>query len=115
MYLVVGAVGKWKAVWAFPLFHSLFAGTGLSTYNRGCPLLPLSFVLHGTQVVQRGMQSFPVVPVQPIQHFVFCLLPSSQALPVPALHFERSEQRFAAGMIPAVAFTTHGRLDPILA
>src|SRR3954469_15076021 len=114
MYLVAGAVGKWKAVWAFHLFHSLFAGTGWATYRLRCPLFPLSLVLHRAQVVQRGMQPFPVVPTQPVQHFVFGLLPSLKALPVQAFHFERSEQRLAAGVIPAVAFPAHRRLDPIL-
>src|SRR3954453_8538475 len=114
MYLVAGAVGKWKVVWAFHLFHSLFAGTGLSIPHQGCPLFPLPFVLHRAHVVQRRMQPFPVLPVQPVQHFVFGLLPSLKALPVQAFHFERSEQRLAAGAVPTVAFPAHRRLDPIL-
>jgi hypothetical protein len=98
MYLVAGAVGKWKAIWAFPLFHSLLAGPGLFTHHLGCPVLPLLFVLHRAQVVQRGMQPFPVVPMQPVQHFVFGLLPSGKVLPVQAFYLERSEQRLAAGI-----------------
>src|SRR5947209_1764332 len=60
------------------------------------------------------MQPFPVVPVQPIQNFVSGLLPSLKALPVPAFHFQRAKQRFAAGVVPTVAFAAHRRLDSIL-
>jgi len=44
------------------------------------------------------MQPFSVLPVQPIQDFVLGLLPSFKALPVPAFHFQRSEQGLAAGI-----------------
>src|SRR4051812_19146512 len=60
MYLVAGAVGKWKAIWAFHLFHSLLAGPGLFTHHLGWPVLPLPFVLHRAQVVGLACASTPV-------------------------------------------------------
>jgi hypothetical protein len=96
------AVGKVESDLGFPPFPQLLAWQALGcSLPARCPWFPLSLVLDRAQVV-------------PVQHLVWGLLPGFKTPPLPAFHFERSEQRFAAGIVPAVAFPAPRRLNPIL-
>jgi hypothetical protein len=74
---------------------------------------PVFFELHRADVGQRRVQSGSVVPEHPGDDFVHGLAPGLEALPVQPLHLQRPEQRFAAGLVPAVAATAHRGGDAV--
>jgi hypothetical protein len=69
MYLVAGAMEKWKVVWAFRLFHSLFAGTGLSIPHQGCPLFPLRSSAPNAAVSGSTSAASPALRLWPAAEF----------------------------------------------
>ena len=60
------------------------------------------------------MQPGFVVPEQPGDGFILGVAPGHEALPVQALDLQRAEQRFTAGIVPAVATPAHRTRDAVL-
>ena len=78
------------------------------------PGKPFAFELHRADISQRRVQPGFVVPKQPRDRFILGLAPGHEALPVQALDLERAEQRFAAGIVPAVATPAHRTRNAVL-
>ena len=74
---------------------------------------PVLLELHRADICQRRMQPSPVIPKQPSNGLVLGRTPSLERLPIQPLHLQRSEQGFAASVIPAVAAPTHGTGDAV--
>ena len=60
------------------------------------------------------MQPGFVVPEQPRDGFILGVAPAHEALAMQALDLQRAEQRFAAGIVPAVPTPAHRTRDAVL-
>jgi len=67
--------------------------------------------LHRADVVQGTVWSGLVVPERPREGFNFGVPARDEAPDVQPLHFQRDKQRFAAGIVSAVATPAHRRGD----
>src|SRR5271169_5871896 len=85
----------------------VFVRRSASTCDRCRAAIPILFKLHWTDVIQCRVQPCLVIPEQPVEDFILGLAKGFKVLPVQPLYLQRSEQRLAACVVPAVAFATH--------
>ena len=78
-------------------------------------LLPTLLALRRTPVPQRGMHPAVIVPTQPGHNRVLGLPYRVKMLAMQPLYFQRTKQRLAASVVPAVALATHRSRHAILA
>src|ERR1022692_1020343 len=63
--------------------------------------------VRGAVAESPDVQPCLVIPEQPVEGFILSLAKGFKVLPVQPLYLQRSEQRLAACVVPAVALATH--------
>ena len=70
--------------------------------------MSLALELSWAEIVQGRVHPASVVPEQPLDHCVLSLPVGFELLSMQPFHLQRTEQRLRAGVVPAVASSTHG-------
>lgn len=68
----------------------------------------LLFELSWTEIAECGVHPGSVVPEQPVERGVLGLPVAVECHAMQPFYLQGSEQRLRAGVVPAVAFSTHG-------
>src|ERR1700739_3314550 len=72
-------------------FHRLFPIGRSSRGDRCCGLVPVLLELDRTDVVERRVQSCPVIPEQPCDRFILGFPESVKMLAMQPFHLQRTE------------------------